>query len=402
MMQRVCAGALLHKGTTTVLNPGYSNDDLAALHIIEQLGATVLRNYDGSISISGTGVMPVTNIINCGESGLSTRLFAPIAALSNELVTITGHGSLLQRPMQGFSQFLPLLGVELLDFSGFLPLTLKGPLKPADVALDGSASSQYLTGLLFSMAFAAQEPVRVKAQNLKSRPYIDLSLQVLGKFGKLIENNDYQEFLIDPEKFTVVGDLSVTIESDWSSAAAWIVAGALNGEIIINHLDKNSTQADRHILSVLAQCGVPHHWEDNALYIRSSQNLNPFLFDATHCPDLFPVLGVLAACCSGTSKVQGVHRLIHKESNRAETIAKMLVQLGVSLKIEDDTIEITGREVLNSTVISSYNDHRIAMAAAVASLRTEQGIVIENPEAVAKSYPRFFDDLQSLQCITFL
>ncbi len=397
MMQRVCAAALLHRYTTTIINPGYSNDDLAALSITEQLGATPRENDDGSITITGTNIYPVTGQVLCGESGLSARLFTPIAALSAELVTITGEGSLLQRPMLEFGQFLPQLGVALTDYNGFLPLTLKGPLKPADIQLDGSSSSQYLTGLLFASAFAAQQPVTITAHDLQSQPYIDLTLQVLETFGKPIRNKGYREFIIDPKNFTVVGDVSIAIETDWSSAAAWVVAGAIGGNIVINRLNENSTQADKDILSVLVQCGVPHRWEDDALHIRSAQNLQPFFFDASHCPDLFPVLSILAACCDGSSKIKGLSRLTHKESNRADSIAEMLVRLGVHFRITDDSLEIAGKRVLNSTTIYSHNDHRIAMAAAIAASRTEHGITIEGAEAVSKSYPRFFDDLKSLQ-----
>ncbi|XZF16492.1 3-phosphoshikimate 1-carboxyvinyltransferase [Chitinophagaceae bacterium MMS25-I14] len=399
MMQRVCAAALLHKGTTVIYNPGTSRDDQAALGIIQRLGAITEHKSTGEIEIFSRGVFPSQTSIDCGESGLSTRLFTPIAALSNEHITITGHGSLLQRPMYELGNILSQLGVALTDFNGFLPLQLHGPVIAQNIVADGSLSSQYLTGILFALAFTTEKPVTVTVKDLKSKPYIDLSLKVLADFGIAVTNEDYQAFLIAPvQQKTVQPVITQVIESDWSSAAAWIVAGAISGSsIVLDNIDIYSTQADRMVLDAVQAAGAVAVWRNGLLHIRSGgQQLHAFVFDATHCPDLFPVLSVLAACCKGESIIKGLHRLTFKESDRQASICHMLQQLGVSYVIQDDNLVIKGRETLQSATIDSFNDHRIVMAAAIAAAKSDGPVTINNAAAVNKSYPAFFNDLRSL------
>ncbi|HKG68278.1 MAG TPA: hypothetical protein VKA92_05380, partial [Segetibacter sp.] len=176
IMQRVCAAALLCEGASEIINPGKSNDDLAALEVIQKLGARVVNNEDGSLTVYSQGVDPVEQEINCGESGLGIRMFTPIAALSDKAITINGTGSLLTRPMHFFDEIFPQLGIEIKSQQGRLPLHIKGPLQPADIETDGSLSSQFLTGLLMAFGASVTEPVTIKVNSLKSKPYIDLTL----------------------------------------------------------------------------------------------------------------------------------------------------------------------------------------------------------------------------------
>ena len=168
-MQRACALALLHRGKTVIQNPGNSNDDLAALRVIQALGAEVVHE-NGAIVVLSDGEVKGAGIINCGESGLAFRMFAPIAALASSEITLTGEGSLLKRPMHFFDTVFPQLGVEVSSQNGFLPLRIKGPLTAKDITIDGSSSSQYLTGLLFAFGKTARQPVEIKVENLKSKP----------------------------------------------------------------------------------------------------------------------------------------------------------------------------------------------------------------------------------------
>ena len=180
-MQRACAAALVRKGETVLFNPGSSNDDKAALNIIQQLGAKVDVQSD-RIIINSNGVKPVGNVIDCHESGLSIRMFTSIAALSEQLITVKGSGSLSKRPMNFFDEVLPQLCVEIKSNNGYLPIEINGPLQPKNITIDGSLSSQYLTGLLFAYAAADASDVSIKVTNLTSRPYVDLTLQVLKSF----------------------------------------------------------------------------------------------------------------------------------------------------------------------------------------------------------------------------
>lgn len=377
MMQRACAAALLHSGTTVITNPGYSDDDKAALSVIQQLGAEVYETVDNTIEIVSSGLRPRTDTIHCGESGLSARLFIPIAALSHSDVTVTGNGSLLHRPMKEYLQVLPKLGVSVLETNDGLPMVVRGPLRPGNIEINGSASSQFLTGLLTVYAFSATQPVHISVNHLVSKPYIDLTLQVLKSFGKEIINKDYRKFIIDLQQHRQVDEVGIHIEGDWSAGANYIVAQAMGAEVYIKGLNENSVQADAVITQVV-------------------NGNRSFDFDATHSPDLFPVLAVYAGHCKGRSQIKGLHRLVHKESNRIESIKAMLGNLGVNFSIVHDTLVVDGGEDFKSCTIDAYNDHRIVMAAAIAALKAGGPVTIEGAEAVNKSYPAFFDDLLSL------
>lgn len=376
LMQRACAAALLHTGKTIINNPGISNDDKAALNIIQQLGAHV-RHSKGCIEITSHGINPISDTINCHESGLSARLFIPIAALYHQQLTITGEGSLLTRPMDVFADVFPQLSVNISSNNNLLPVTLKGPLHTKDISIDGTLSSQFLSGLLFAFAFSAKEPVTITVSNLNSKPYIDLTIDVLSKFGKSVTNNNYESFTIHPLP-ALHDDVEITIEADWSAASNFVVANAISCGIDIQHLSNASLQADRAILQVVNKERIA------------------FDFDATHCPDLVPILAVYAGTCNGTSIIRGISRLIHKESNRIASTTHLLGKLGVGFAVDNEILTITGIQHFQSCTVDSHNDHRIAMAAAIAALYAEGDITITHAEAVAKSYPDFFKDLTAL------
>lgn len=217
-MQRACAAALLCEGASEIINPGKSNDDLAALDVIQKLGARVVKNDDGSLTIYSQGVDPAENEINCGESGLGIRMFTPIAALSNKPITINGTGSLLTRPMHFFDEIFPQLGIDIKSQQGKLPLQIKGPLQPADIEVDGSLSSQFLTGLLIAFGASVTKPVTVKVNNLKSKPYIDLTLKVMESFGRKVTHTNYETFYLEPQTINYEPQ-TYTVEGDWSGGA---------------------------------------------------------------------------------------------------------------------------------------------------------------------------------------
>jgi 3-phosphoshikimate 1-carboxyvinyltransferase len=409
-MQRACAAALLHKGETIIFNPGKSNDDLAALDIIQKLGAVITEQEDGSLEVAGNKSGSSNNSpsgdggINCGESGLSIRMFTPIAALNNQQMIITGTGSLLKRPMDFFDEIFPQLGIEVESNKGMLPIKIKGPLQTKDITIDGSLSSQFLTGLLFAFAKAATHPATITVNNLKSKPYIDLTLQVMKHFGYEIENNNYESFAIKPvqqlsNKLPNESERSAinyTVEGDWSGAAFLLVAGAIAGNITVKGLDVFSTQADKAILQALIDCGANISIEEKQIIISTPLSLKPFHFNATDCPDLFPPLVALAAYCNGTTVIEGVSRLAHKESNRALTLQQEFAKMGVEITLQDDLMMVKGGEGLKGATVHSHHDHRIAMACAVAALKAEGETVIEEAEAINKSYPDFYEHLKIL------
>ncbi len=393
-MQRACAAALLNEGKTYIANPGNSNDDLAALGVIENLGAVYL-NHPNELIVESKGVRPVSGEMNCGESGLGIRMFAPIAALSGQEIVINGSGSLLIRPMDFFDEIFPKLSIQIESNTGKLPIKIKGPLQPVDITIDGSLSSQFLTGLLMSYGKAATKPVTITVTNLKSKPYIDLTLKVMNDFGYKVINHQYESFEIHPVTQPATQTIQYTVEGDWSGAAFLLVAGAIAGEITVTGLDVFSTQADKAILQALTMSEAVMSIQEKQIIIGPGK-LKAFHFDATDCPDLFPPLVALAAFCEGTTVIEGVSRLAHKESNRGLTLQTEFGKMGVEITLQDDLMLVKGGNEVNGASVHSNHDHRIAMACAVAGIKATGPIVIEEAEAINKSYPDFYEDLKKL------
>ncbi len=394
-MQRACAAALLHQGTTRILNPGHSNDDLAAIDVIQKLGAIVKVNAT-EIQVQSNGVRPIGPDMNCGESGLGIRMFTPIAALSNHAITIQGQGSLVKRPMHFFDEIFPSLGIDIQSKSGYLPIQIKGPLKPATITVDGSLSSQFLTGLLMAYAASGSTDAVIHVKDLKSKPYIDLTLAVLNGFGWNVRHQSYErfEFLAHPP---LAAHIEYTVEGDWSGAAFLLVAGAIAGPITVKGLQLNSTQADKAVMEALNATDATIEMNEDVIFIGPSKNgLKAFEFDATDCPDLFPPLVALAAVCKGISTIKGVRRLAHKESDRGLTLQTEFAKLGIRIDLNEDIMMVYGGTGIHGAEVFSQHDHRIAMACGVAALCADGPITITDAEAVNKSYTDFYAHLKHL------
>lgn len=400
-MQRACAAALLRTGVTRIVNPGNSNDDLAAIDVIQKLGATIQYDTNGDLLIRSTGVHPVSGEMNCGESGLGIRMFTPLAALSSSPLTISGTGSLQTRPMHFFDEVLPQLGVKVQSNDGKLPLKIQGPLTPADIEIDGSLSSQFLTGLLMAYGAAGAKDAVIRVKDLKSKPYIDLTLQIMQYFGWEVEHEDYQIFRFTgkaPKASTSETDVfTYQVEGDWSGAAFLLVAGAVAGTVEVEGLDLYSTQADKAILQALSSAGCALSIRENSIQV-GPLPLKAFHFNATDCPDLFPPLVALASYCEGTTVIEGVNRLAHKESDRGLTLQEEFGKLGIEIELQNDLMLVKGHAAgtVQSAGVHSRHDHRIAMACAIAALRAKGPVQIEAADAINKSYPDFYRHLQQL------
>ncbi|MEJ7740984.1 MAG: 3-phosphoshikimate 1-carboxyvinyltransferase [Chitinophagaceae bacterium] len=390
-MQRACAAALLATGVTQIHHPGNSNDDLAALDTIQKLGATVVHTKKGSLTIHSKGVHPTSGEIDCGESGLGIRMFTPIAALSKKEIVINGSGSLATRPMHFFDDIFPQLNISILSNNGRLPLRIKGPLVPKNIIVDGSLSSQFLTGLLMAFGAAGATNVAITVKDLKSKPYIELTLQVMKQFGVEVENDNFQTFRF-PSAPVGYRPSSYTVEGDWSGGAFLLVAGAIAGNISVKGLDIYSSQADKAIVQALMSSGAKVFVQEGIVDVGPGA-LKSFHFDATDCPDLFPPLVALASCCEGTTIIEGVNRLAFKESDRSLTLQEEFGKLGIRIELHDDFMTIYGSTGLKANTVHSHHDHRIAMACAVAGLRADGETSITEAEAINKSYPDFFEDL---------
>lgn len=393
--QRVLALVALVEGKLVVKGIGNSDDELAALAIIQQLGAKV-KQEENEVFIDATQVdINQSLVINVNESGLSTRMFIPIVANSSKSVKIVGKGSILKRPMHFFEEVLPLLGVRVSSSNSCLPFHVQGPLSPNSIEVDGSLSSQYITGLLYGfIASKKTGDFNIRLKNLKSKPYLLLSLSVLQMFGVNVEYEN--ECLLYKGPYKLNAD-KISVEGDWSSASFLLVGAAIRGEVVLSNLNKDSDQADRELLRALEDFGAKVRWEEDKLRVSKSE-FKHFVFDAVDCPDLFPPLAVLAVFGSQPSIIKGIHRLYYKESNRALAIQEEFSKLGVRVVLnkEEDTMVIHPSKVVGGIEVFSHGDHRMAMGLALLGLFSKEGVVIRDADVVAKSFPDFYTILKTL------
>ncbi len=412
--QRAIAIASLCDGESVLYHTGSSDDVQATTRVCRSLGAdihyvgrpeasqkehfaktgqTTPSSHGDGLRIHG-GIKQPTETLHCSESGLCLRMFSGIAAALDFPVQLTGAGSLLKRPVSLIEEGLATLGIECLSADGRLPLTIKGPIKELQATLDASGTSQLLTGILIAAPLLKQD-LLLKLSNLASKPYIDLTLGIMRRFGVEVENNDYQQFnLRSGQKYQ---PMEYHVEGDWSGAAFMLVAGAIAGKVTVQNLDGLSFQADRRIMDALRQAGALLEHRNDGSIVVEKQPLQSFVFDATDCPDLFPPLAVLSANCEGESRIIGTERLHSKESDRAATLVDIFTKLGINIRVENNVMYIHGGRI-KSAGVHSHGDHRIAMAAAIASLNAAGHVHIAGADAVNKSYPGFFDDLEMLKC----
>lgn len=403
VMQRLIAGSLLADGASMLHRPSESDDCTAALGAAAALGAEIELG-DDAIRITGVAgtIAPRTDSCDLGESGLGLRLFAPIAALHGGPVELTGSGSLMTRPQQPLPPVLEAFGVACtLAEGGLPPIRLNGPLQGGNAVVDGSLSSQFLTGLLFALpAVAADSTLRV--EGLVSRPYVELTLAVLEDFG--IEIDASEEGVYRIRGGQTYQPWEGVVDGDWSAAAALLVAGMLAAEtsITVDGLQNSYPQADEAIRGALLFAGGAASGTDEGVQV-ARRPVRAFNVDLTDSPDLFPVLASLAAFGNQPSTLRGAHRLVHKESNRIVSLQRAFEAAGIEIRHDEglDALVVVprkGKEKVLAARIDSAGDHRIAMAAALLGVAGAP-IEIVGAECVAKSYPAFFDDLEALGAV---
>jgi 3-phosphoshikimate 1-carboxyvinyltransferase len=390
-LQRLVLAAALAEGESVLRGPGRSADGRACLGVARALGAEVREEGD-LVRIRGGG--PVrSRTLCCGESGFCLRAAAAVAALGTEEFTLEGEGSLAKRPVDMVLEPLRQLGAQCRTRGGFPPVTVRGPLAGGRALVDGSSSSQFLSGLLLALPRAGGDS-ELEVSGLRSVPYVRMTLDVLAAFGARVQAEpDWTRFRIRGAQ--VYRPVDLAVEGDWSGAAFLLVAGAVAGDVTVDGLAPASAQADRAILQALDAAGAQVRWEGPGLRV-TRDRLRAFEFDATDCPDLFPPLAALACHARGTSRIAGVARLGHKESDRGAALVSEFSAMGAVLLVRDGIMEITGGPLEGGTV-DPHNDHRMAMACAVAALASRIGATMEGEACVAKSYPDFFQALESLR-----
>jgi 3-phosphoshikimate 1-carboxyvinyltransferase len=386
----ICAG--IAEGVSIISNVGCSDDEQAVLQIIQDLGAEVQFIDQKTLQVKGITTLPNNLQLNVGESGLATRLIIGLLGCYGGRFTITGKGTLLKRPLSIYADFFQNSGVLFNSSANFLPVELEGKLERENLLVDGSESSQYISGILLGLPFLSPSTC-LTVINLASKPYVEMTLATLNAFGITIDNNDFKTF--QWRQTSSYKATNYTIESDWSAASCWLVAAALGADIHLKGLSMVSKQADIQILRALEQanCFILNY--DESIFVDGS-NRTTFEFDATDCPDLFPALTTLAAFSVGVSKIKGVNRLIKKESSRGEVLQAEYSKLGVNIELQDDWMLIHGKSKVSGGEVSAHHDHRIAMCFAIAGMFASDPITIEYAEAVSKSYPEFWEHLEKL------
>ena len=432
--QRAIIAAALASGTSHLSGYSPCGDTDSAIAVAKALGADV--QIDGNLlTITGIAAQPGClhlQELNCGESGLLTRLMIPLlSVLSADPVRVSGEKTLLKRPLSAAHDIMAAFGVRLYpENSGGeedlrkedcrLPLKVAGPLIGGRGDVSGRGGSQLISGLLSALPLLDRKSV-VYVSDPKSIPYLFITVDVLRKFGVKIgsEMEGDQDFLETQDwslctgvNFRIKGGqrfqaADFSIEADWSGAAPFLAAGAIFGDIEVSGLDTTSLQADLSILDILMQAGASMSQVDEPtgpIHVKRAP-LSPFTADLNNCPDLFPIVAVLAAFCPGETHLLGVERLRHKETDRAAAIEKMLLQMGVNVVVNDDEMVVTGENLqqrlltgrlLKGGSYPSYGDHRMVMALRLASLGASAPVQIDDVSCVAKSFPTFnelFDKL---------
>ena len=382
---RMLICAALADGPTTLRIPKTSDDIDATADCLRALGAAITVNNEDYI------VEPIAQIENiplldCGESGSTLRFLLPVAAAAADRCRFDGHGRLPERPLSDLTDAMKEHGVS---FDGEkLPFTIGGRLRGGIYRLPGNVSSQYITGLLLALPLCEEDSVIELTTALESASYIDITLSVLKTFGITVhcERNRY----IIPGKQVFRSPGTLPVEGDWSNAAFFLTASALNNDITMTGLNPNSAQGDRKIIALLEQLGAVTQKDNGRLTLRSDE-LKGCTIDIQDTPDLLPVLSVAAAFAQGKTTFINAARLRLKESDRLASSAAMIENLGGRAEVGEDELTVYGTGLIGGTV-DSCNDHRIAMSAAVAATRCSKPVTILNAEAVKKSYPGFYND----------
>ncbi|WP_186428636.1 3-phosphoshikimate 1-carboxyvinyltransferase [Clostridium sp. BSD9I1] len=387
----ICAG--LSEGISNIDNIIFSEDIKATTMGMESLGIEVNRKGE-SISIEGKSKLSLVNsIINCNESGSTLRFLIPLALLTGEEISFEGRGKLVSRPLDVYYEMFKNQNIHYENNNGQLPLKVKGALKPGTFYVKGNISSQFITGLMFALPLLEGDSKIIVTTELESKGYVDLTIDCMDKFGIKIENKDYKEFYIKGNQKYINRDYRV--EGDFSQAAFWIVAGILGANIKCKNLNLNSLQGDKVILNIVKEMGANIKISEDIIEVCKSQTTG-IVIDASECPDLVPIFSVLGALSEGTTKIINAERVRIKECDRLKAMKTELTKVGADIEETKDGLIIRGKSSLKGGTVDSWNDHRIAMAMAVASIKCQEPIIITNSNAVTKSYPEFWKDFKML------
>jgi len=380
--------------TKTLIRCDETNKDIdATVACLVALGADIIRKPPFF------EVYPITPdtlkhnaILPCGESGSTLRFLLPIIGALGINARFQMEGRLPDRPLSPLREVLEAHGMSISQ-SGSNPLFVEGTLCGNDFSIDGNVSSQFISGLLFALSLISNASTLNITKEIESAPYINITTDVLSIFGANIKKVG-SAYRIEPKK--LISPKMIDVEGDWSNAAFPLALGILGkGSVCIKGVNKDSSQGDRKIIELLKSFGGEIKETDNG-YIAKASHLKATDIDASQIPDLVPILATVASLSDGQTKIYGASRLRLKESDRLYTTCEFLNTLGADVSEFDDGLIINGRKSLVGGTVSSHNDHRIAMSAAVCAVSCIEEVVIDHAQAVQKSYPTFWNDMKAL------
>ena len=392
LSHRAIIAAALAEGESIISNVLYSKDILATIDAMRACGAEI-KEYSDHLVIHGSKVKRVKSMINANESGSTIRFMIPIALVSGEEIEFRGENHLVKRPLDTFLEIFDEQGIKYTRGEDYLPLKVYSGLKCGTFKVRGDISSQFITGLLYALPLLDGDSKIVITTNLESKGYIDLTLDMLKKFGIEIENKEYKEFIIKGNQS--YKPYNYTIEGDFSQSAFFLVADALGADIKLSCMNMDSHQGDKKILLDMEDFGSNIIFENDLLSLENKA-LHGATIDFSQSPDLGPALTVLAALAEGESNFINAGRLRIKECDRITAMRIELEKMGAKIIEHKDGMTIYGVKELHGAIIDSHNDHRVAMAIAMASLKTKGDIKILNAGCVSKSFPNFFSVFESL------
>ncbi len=397
--QRMLIASSLSSGISRISGPLISDDTEAAMRAVKAMGAKV-DIEEGCWIVEGTSPKGASEPIDCGESGATLRFMIPIAALAAESSVFLLGSSLAQRPIEPLLESLKQLGVSTSsgETQGKSSITVGGGgIAGGKTSIRGDVSSQFISGLMFACPLAQENTEVTVTTPLESKGYIRMTYEVLTKHGiKISHSGTFRKIRIpSDQKYSKVNH---NVPGDFSSAAFLLSAAAItNSNVTIDNLDYSLAQGDKAIIGILKKMGARGEVCKNKIEINGTGDLlEATELNAKDTPDLVPVCTVLACFAKGTTKISGAKRLRLKESNRLDSLNLELKKMGANIIVNEDSLTVKGPCKLRGSDINPHNDHRIAMACAVAALGADGETTIHDAECVKKSYPRFFNDLHSL------
>ena len=384
----ICAA--LSDAKTNIQISHISKDIEATLNCIKSSGADFAIK-DNIYEITPIKTPSQNPTLDCNESGSTLRFLLPVLSALGSGATFVGSGRLPDRPM---GLIVDLLREHGNSFSSSqLPITVTGKTCAGAFNIAGNVSSQFISGLLFALPLLNENSIIILTSKLESSAYVNMTIDTLKCFGINVKK-DENTFIINATE-NYISPKEYTVEGDWSNSAFFMVLGAIAGRVTIENLNFNSHQSDKMILDVLSLAEVRYTASGNEITVEKSE-IKPFNFDVSECPDLFPVLSILACSAKGKSTLYNAERLRIKESDRIKAMKELILNLGGRVEETRDSLIIYGDGRLRGGTVDSYNDHRIAMSAFVASAICANDVILKGAKAIDKSYPSFIEDFKNV------